>query len=112
MGADSKPAVPSLLRVLQQKPSSQVVSAFGWHWPGAADAIPELIRCLKQRDATIRSALLALRSIGPQSDDVIPAIIELLEDNHVGVRNVDVRCIGQCRTESTPCCPLPPHFSL
>ena len=55
--------------------------------PAAQDAVPELVRLLKDPDAAVRRAAAeALGQIGPAAKDAVPELVKLLKDPDKSVR--------------------------
>ena len=55
--------------------------------PAAKDAVPALIKALKDKDFNVRrSAAAAVGKIGPAAKDAVPALIEALKDKDIYVR--------------------------
>ncbi|MCB9640330.1 MAG: HEAT repeat domain-containing protein [Myxococcales bacterium] len=83
IGSKSSPAVPQLVKGLQQnrdwwKVRKAIIEALGSIGSGAAEAIPSLVEMMQDKDDDVRKAALsAIRNIGPSAvqalSDALPA---------------------------------------
>lgn len=78
--------VSSLTAELKQDDSnSRQIAAkrLGWFGPAAAEAVPDLIRLL--RDGSVREeAVQSLRRIGPEAKAAIPALVAMENESVIG----------------------------
>jgi hypothetical protein len=87
LGPDAPPeAVPALRDALKRSSADRIVLArtLGRMGPAAADAIPDLVNLLDDRDARFEAAL-ALGAIRPP-DPPVPALVNALRDSSLPVR--------------------------
>ncbi len=92
LGPDAKDAVPELIRIFQENPSStcqiDVAELFGDIGPGAKDAVPLLVKV----EATTTNQLLratalgALSRIHAEPDLVVPVLLKTLCDTNWSAR--------------------------
>ena len=90
VGRDAKSAVPHLMKLLGQTDATgstdsrnmATIEALGQIGPAAAAAMPMLLDHLNRQNASNRDVTLqALAKIGPNSKDVVAALIERLEND-------------------------------
>ena len=82
IGPKAAPAVPNLIKLLDEKPGmprSEAIATLGRIGPGAKPAVPALIKELKVAEGDRLAAVCALEHIGPDAKDAVPALIELLK---------------------------------
>jgi HEAT repeat protein len=88
MGLKALPAVPSLVRVLEDKneakrdgggPAERAARALGRIGPAARDAIPALLKAMRTEHYVRISAAKALVSMGTAAKPAVPDLIPLLE---------------------------------
>ena len=101
-------AVPTMIHALGDKNpliQSTAAGTLQLIGPGAKDAVPALIRVLKDADAMItvggegykvRQAVAgALGAIGPDAKDAVPGLVEALEDSDPRVRAVSAFALSK-----------------
>jgi HEAT repeat protein len=82
IGAGARAAVPTLTRILREKPyDSSAAETLGRIGPAAESAIPALIEaCHHPDDNTRLAAIAALGQIGRRLRQTVPALVQLLHD--------------------------------
>ncbi len=120
-GPDSAAAVPALMEMLNdlsddyRKLVSEIMCMIG---PGAKDAVPELVKRLKERQTRkllyetensnineMKNLIQILASIGPDAKNAVPALIATLTQTDSDVRDLAVLalcCIGPDAREAIP----------
>jgi HEAT repeat protein len=97
----AQPAVPELIAILSNERLDtesrwNAARTLGKIGPGAADAIPLLVECLRDEAATIREhAAEALGDIGPAAGETARDLAQVLNDSAPRVRRDAVRSLGQ-----------------
>jgi HEAT repeat protein len=92
------PLVEALGRSDLRANAAATLSRFG---KDARPAVPALIKALEDdRAAVRREAVLALTAIGPDAQEAVPALLERLRgDSHWDVRRVSAKALGQIAAE-------------
>ncbi len=96
LGDQGKPALPALIRAMENETDSEVagaiIGALGAIGIDKADELDQLIRVLKTKpdsDAAMRVTLRLVswaKSKRPEADKAIPALIGTISSKHLGVR--------------------------
>jgi HEAT repeat protein len=103
MGLKALPAVPSLVRVLEDKnpekrdgggPAERAARALGRIGPAARDAIPALIKAMKTDHYVRISAARALVSMGPAAKPAVSDLISLLKSQEIQIRPLAAYVLG------------------
>lgn len=112
MGPIAKDAVPNLVQLLQNDPSSsvkgEVCSALGHIGPDAAPAIPAVIAFLQSTDGGYERtyAASALGNIGKQPEQAVPVLITSVQnDSEPVVRQLAARALGSFGSDATTAVP-------
>jgi HEAT repeat protein len=94
--SDALPALPALIAVLDEPLCrSDVIQYLQDRGPQAKDAVPALVKCLKDKDFNVTSAAAwALGAIGPAASDAVPALTEALEGDYF-VQSAALLALGQ-----------------
>jgi HEAT repeat protein len=96
------PVVPELIAVFRGRRAGTnqrrgAAVALGLIGPDAKDAIPALVRALRDKSPLVRSeAAVALGKIGPDADEVVEALATACRDKDYGVRINVVKALGLC----------------
>jgi HEAT repeats len=117
VGEQARPALPALLSVLghnkDRAARQAAITALNFLGPIASDAVPELITCLKDPDQFTRMrAVEALGGIHSDPEQVVPALIGILEDFHTNsvkdnvVAWLAALSLGQFGAQATPAIPI------
>lgn len=105
-GDDAKPAVPTLVALLDSKQKGvrlATLSALSEIGKSAKGAVPRLILALKDADEAVRvGAAQAIGSIGSPAKSAVPALIEALNDPSKTVRLRVIGAIGSLGTDAKP----------
>jgi HEAT repeat protein len=106
LGPDARCCVSALTNILVEKnisPSSQaaIASALGAIGPSANAAIPALLREVKVTNSNARlDAIVALGAIHSGPEDVVPILIDCLDDPSPSVRAIAARSLGMFGTNA------------
>lgn len=102
----ARPALEKLLVIMQDRslPSEvrwNAVRTVGKMGAAGVDAVPVLIRLMKDDEPTVREhAAEAVGDIGPPARDAIPALVQTLNDSYFKARRDAVRSLGQVGPEA------------
>ncbi len=106
LGQIGKPAIPALMKALQdqnllvRRSAAEVLTKIGY------PAIPDLAKALNNPDAGVRSsAASALGSIGAEAKMAVPQLITLLKDFKAYVRGSAASALGEIGAESKTAAP-------
>ena len=106
MGPNAKPAVPSLIALLQEdrgNTKGYAAQALGAIGPAAAEAIPALAGLLEDKNQFARvSAAEALGHLGP---DAVPTLIQALQNKDWLVRAKAAQSLGALGPAAAPAAP-------
>lgn len=103
IGAEARPAIPELVKKLQDKNLQET-----WEAGTALGSIgPEAVRVLvsalqSELPAVRQAALLGLKEIGPEAAQAIPAVIEKLGDRDEFVRGWAAQTLGSIGRAAIP----------
>ena len=101
IGPDAKAAIPVLEAALPADPIG-AAKALGRIGPAS---VPTLIKGLKHDNAYVRSSsALALRYLGPDASDAVPALIEVVETDE-DARNPAIQALGAIGQKAAPAVP-------
>lgn len=70
--------------------------------PAVKDAVPRLIRALKDKDPLVRLRAAGALGIGPVAKDAVPALIEALKDKDGNVRLLALSALGKIGPAAVP----------
>lgn len=103
LGARAKPALPHLIRLLED-PTSGAAWALGCMGAAAAPATPNLTQALRRPDADVRrQAADALGRIGPAASEAVPALVSAMADRDPEVRWRAAAAIGRIGAGASGC---------
>ena len=91
--------LPILIQAIKDKQTRKdAVNVLRVIGPAAKEAIPDLVKALKDEDKYVRYlAAFALRRIGPAAKDAIPALSEALVDEYGPVREEALKALDQIK---------------
>jgi HEAT repeat protein len=97
---DTRAALPYLLDATREDQGwgirSSAVRAIGYMGPAGADAVPILVKLLKDPDSKVSGwVLFSLGEIGPPAASAVPVLIKLLRDPNRNIRQFSARALGQ-----------------
>lgn len=84
LGAEAKPAVPSMVKAAKRRrqPEVRLAALEAMGATGDVATIPSLLKALKSRDErTRRAAAIALGRLGPDAQPAVPALIKRLRND-------------------------------
>ena len=106
LGKIGEPAIPALMKALQDKnllvrrSAAQVLAKIG------LPAIPDLAKALNNPDADVRSrAAYALGGIGAEAKTALPQLVPLLQDSNADVRSSVAYALGGIGAEAKTALP-------
>jgi HEAT repeat protein len=106
LGKIGEPAIPALMKALQDKNLQVRRSAADVLIHIGRPAIPALAKALKNSDANVRrSAALALRRIGAEAKTAVPLLVPLLKDSDAKVRSYASSALGRMGAEAKTALP-------
>jgi hypothetical protein len=100
-GPMAKPAIPDLIKMLENKDQEIASSAMSALQGVGADTIPPLIELLHNPNPEFRRrAASVLGMMEPKAHTAVPALLQCLEDKNEGVRINAVRSLGFIREDA------------
>lgn len=109
IGPAARSAIPVLIKMmndtgLDSNVGMAATDAFGRIGP---EAIPYLMKALKDRDVETRSnAASALGDFGPAAKDAVPLLIEAAKDKNLGLRQSSTRALGRIGPDAKAAVPV------
>src|SRR4028118_533274 len=101
-----EPAIPALMKALQDKNLQVRRSAADLLRQIGPPAIPALAKALKNSDANVRSiAAYVLGNIGAKAQTALPQLIPLLQDSNAKVRSSAASALGRIGAEAQTAVP-------
>lgn len=111
LGRDAAPAVPGLVRILNENSNSNTILystvILGGIGPAAADAVPVLLRIATGTNQ--RACLTAIGALGQvhcHPDTVVPALITLLHDPSAEIRTAAAAALMGFGADARPAVPV------
>ena len=89
IGPNCEPILPQLLDALRDEDAlvrDHVIDAIGSMGTNAKNAVPALVAAIRSDPCVQMSAVLALRRIGAGASKAVPVLIELLDNEDIGLR--------------------------
>ncbi len=111
LGAEARAAVPALIAILEEdvSPTSQVCAAqaLGQIGEAASNAIPALVRCATNANASGRSgAIIALGDFPTRAEVTVPALVRCLGDTNESIRVFAVYGLSKLGPQARPAIPV------
>ena len=101
LGPMAKPAIPDLIKMLENKDQEIAGSAMNALQGVGADTIPPLIELLHNPNPEFRRrAASVLGMMEPKAHTAVSALLQCLEDKNEGVRLIAVRSLGLIRDDA------------